>query len=151
MQLKCLIMSTKNSFTYYDDRHKLGDRYKTSILKCQCMFFLLRTLFCFLHHQCFKSFLGLDKKQKLHTLFVRALVDPGCRLVGHVICLVFCVVFFCLWSVFCAQCWTSLDCLFLIVSSGFLYRLYLMSWRQILSKFKWTIFFINKYWNIPKW
>ena len=92
-----------------------------------------------------------DKKQKLHTLFVRALVDPGCRLVGHVICLVFCVVFFCLWSVFCAQCWTSLDCLFLIVSSGFLYRLYLMSWRQILSKFKWTIFFINKYWNIPKW
>ena len=49
------------------------------------------------------------------------------------------IVFLCLWSVSCTQCWMSLDCLFLIFSSVFLYRFYLMSWRQILSKFKSTI------------
>ena len=132
---------------------------------------------CFVFSITNKSFLGLDKNQELHTLFVRTSVDTGCLLVGHVIFLVVCVVLFslslicvscpllnesglvffvfdlclvpnvewvwivflCLWSVSCIQCWMSLDCLFLIFSSVFLYRFYLMSWRQILSKFKSTI------------
>jgi hypothetical protein len=48
----------------------------------------------------------------LHTLFVRTSVDTGCLLVGacHIFsCL--CCVLFCLWSVSCAQCWMSLDCI----------------------------------------